>query len=440
MRRNTFATLTFSLILAASAVYAKKKPKVVPPPAVPQMTDEQKTLHALNRLTFGARPGDVDEIKKIGLQAWIERQLHPAEIPENADLAARLAPLDTLRMDPQDMAKRYPAPQTIKAIVEGRQPMPTDPEGRYMVQKLIQKYRQKQQADEQGKPDMDPKMTLAALKIDDSQKQILQKGRPAEQVALIEAMPADEQWDALDAMPQGQRQRMFPQASADLRRKIQIFNGPVQVVNQDLMANKFLRASYSNRQLEEVLTDFWFNHFNVDIDKGADRYMVTSYERDAIRPHVLGKFKELLVATAESPAMLFYLDNWQSTGPDAPGGRGPKAKKQGLNENYGRELMELHTLGVDGGYTQQDVTEVARCFTGWSIRNPQQGGGFVFNPRQHDSGEKHVLGVTIAAGGGRVGRIQSARHAGAQSGHGSLYFEESGDSLRVRQSAGIAGG
>lgn len=402
MSRTKFATtVALCLILAATALYGKKKPKVVPPPAIPQMTDDQKALHALNRLTFGARPGDLEEIRKLGLQAWIDRQLHPESIPEKPELAAKLAPLDTLRMDPKDMSKRYPAPQTIKAIIEGRQPMPSDPEGRYMVRKLIQKYRQKKQADEEGKPDPDPKLTVADLKIDDAQKQTLQRGRPADQIALLESLPADLQWDALDAMPGGARQRLYPQAPADLRRKIQIFNGPVQVVNQDLMANKLLRAVYSDRQLEEVLVDFWFNHFNVDIDKGADRYLVTSYERDAIRPHVLGRFKDLLTATAESPAMLFYLDNWQSTGPDAPVNRNVKAKKQGLNENYGRELMELHTLGVDGGYTQQDVTEVARCFTGWSIRNPQQGGGFVFNPRQHDNGEKHVLGVTIPAGGGQ---------------------------------------
>src|SRR5205823_6709019 len=136
-----------------------------------------------------------------------------------------------------------------------------------------------------------------------------------------------------------------------------------QIVARDLMEGKILRAVCSNRQLEEVLTDFWFNHFNVFLDKGADRYLVTEYEREAIRPHVLGKFKDLLEATAKSPAMLFYLDNWQSVGPDAPVARGNKKAARGLNENYGRELMELHTLGVDGGYSQKDVTEAARCFT-----------------------------------------------------------------------------
>jgi uncharacterized protein (DUF1800 family) len=165
------------------------------------------------------------------------------------------------------------------------------------------------------------------------------------------------------------------------------------------MESKLLHAVYGNRQLEEVLTDFWFNHFNVFLDKGADRFLVTGYERDAIRPHVLGKFRDLLEATAKSPAMLFYLDNWQSVGPNAPQAR-QRQGASGLNENYGRELLELHSLGVDGGYTQKDVTEAARCFTGWSIFQPQRGGSFVFNRRAHDDGEKFVLGVKIPAGGG----------------------------------------
>src|SRR5262249_37244841 len=149
----------------------------------------------------------------------------------------------------------------------------------------------------------------------------------------------------------------------------------------------------SERQLQEVMIDFWMNHFNVFMGKGPDRYLMTSYERDAIRPNALGKFRDLLLATARHPAMLFYLDNFQSAAAGSPGGRG-------LNENYGRELMELHTLGVDGGYTQQDVTAVARCFTGWTIRQPRGVAEFMFNPRMHDYGEKIVRGVKIKAGGG----------------------------------------
>jgi uncharacterized protein (DUF1800 family) len=193
-------------------------------------------------------------------------------------------------------------------------------------------------------------------------------------------------------------------------------------VLSELSEQKILRAVYSERQLQEVLTDFWFNHFNVDARKGQTRFMLTEYERDAIRPHVLGRFRDLLEATAKSPAMLFYLDNWMSADPNGPhvdqqlrprrpGRRGmpappmpgPAAQqgmRRGLNENYGRELMELHTLGVDGGYTQKDVTEVARAFTGWTIQNPRLGGGYVFDRRIHDPGRKVVLGHEIKAGGG----------------------------------------
>jgi uncharacterized protein (DUF1800 family) len=149
------------------------------------------------------------------------------------------------------------------------------------------------------------------------------------------------------------------------------------------------------------MVDFWFNHFNVFAGKGAVKWMLVSYERDAIRPHALAKFKDLVLATAQHPAMLFYLDNWMSVRndfPSRPGGKGPK----GLNENYARELMELHTLGVDGGYTQKEVIEVARSFTGWTIDRPRESGGFVFRPLAHDNGEKVVLGSRIPAGGGKM--------------------------------------
>jgi uncharacterized protein (DUF1800 family) len=179
----------------------------------------------------------------------------------------------------------------------------------------------------------------------------------------------------------------------------------------DLAQQKILRAAYSERQLNEVMVDFWFNHFNVFAGKGQVRTYLTEYERDVIRPNVFARFRDLLGATAHSPAMLFYLDNWQSAAPEgAPTSTranrprfapvGQQRRPRGLNENYARELMELHTLGVDGGYTQKDVQEVARAFTGWTIANPRQGGGFRFEPRMHDDGEKTVLGHRIKAGGG----------------------------------------
>jgi len=193
--------------------------------------------------------------------------------------------------------------------------------------------------------------------------------------------------------------------------------GPRYVIFE-LQQAKLLRAVYSQRQLYELMVDFWTNHFNVFAGKGADRWLVTSYDRDTIRPHALGHFRELLLATARSPAMLFYLDNWLSVSPtEASRQLRPNAKpgaRQGLNENYARELMELHTLGGDGGYTQKDVVEVARCFTGWTIRRPRGEPEFLFNSRMHDPREKVVLGTRIAAGGGMEDGLKAidllARH------------------------------
>jgi len=186
----------------------------------------------------------------------------------------------------------------------------------------------------------------------------------------------------------------------EMMRGQEMMQGP-RVVILELQQMRLLRAVYGQRQLHEVMAGFWSNHFNIFAAKGADRWLSTSYDRDTIRPHALGRFKDLLRATAQSPAMLFYLDNWLSASPDAVVARfAPNNRRRGLNENYARELMELHTLGVDGGYTQKDVQEVARCFTGWTIRQPRGEGGFQFEPRIHDPGEKIVLGRRIPAGGG----------------------------------------
>jgi uncharacterized protein (DUF1800 family) len=197
-----------------------------------------------------------------------------------------------------------------------------------------------------------------------------------------------------------------PQGTASLP-----FRDQQEIVNQ-LMQAKLLRAIYSEHQLSEQLEDFWFNHFNVFIYKDLDRWYMIPYERDAIRPHVLGKFRDLLEANAKSPAMLFYLDNFSNAAPRAvsrltlhpvtarPGMKSsPAGPKRVLNENYGRELMELHTLGVDGGYTQQDVIDVARAFTGWTIQSPRENPAFYFDERLHDPDPKRVLGKKINAGG-----------------------------------------
>ena len=178
---------------------------------------------------------------------------------------------------------------------------------------------------------------------------------------------------------------------------------PARIV-AELQTARMLRAVASERQLQELMVDFWFNHFNVFAAKGEVRWYLTAYERDVIRPQALGRFPDLLRATARHPAMLFYLDNWLSTRPGvAARGAANPGRRAGLNENYARELMELHTLGVDGGYTQADVTEVARAFSGWTIDRPRQDARFVFRPAMHDLGDKRVLGRPIRGGGERDG-------------------------------------
>jgi uncharacterized protein (DUF1800 family) len=360
-----------------------------------KISKDQQILHALDRLTFGPKPGDVARVKKMGLKKWVDLELHPERIEENPDLEAKLQPLESLRMTPMEAVQHYPTPQMIRAIAAGRQPMPDDPVLRATVQRLVVRYKVKTENDEE----MEPVKTLDEI-LDASERQTLRNGKPDQKRQLLASLPADKLDDVLIALPRGQRQQLFNNSPVDVQRKIMLLNSPQQVVAYDLLESKLLRAIESNRQLAEELDDFWFNHFNVYYDKGSDRFLIPEYEREAIRPNVLGKFRDLLEATAKSPAMLFYLDNFQSVRPDIDANSKNRKVKRGLNENYGRELMELHTLGVNGGYTQHDVTEVARCFTGWTIQDPRKGGAFSYNDNLHDKGEKLVLGHVIPAGGG----------------------------------------
>jgi uncharacterized protein (DUF1800 family) len=391
MRRKAYCGLGIVVILAAYAETASFSK---------QVPTEDRIRQALNRLTFGPRAGDSGQVKAVGLKKWIDLQLHPERIPENPVLIEKLKPLDTLTMSSKELVRNYPGPGIVKQMVAGQVPFPTDPDRRLMIQKMVKKDAAKQ-GDAAAPPEAPIQEKLADLLTPDEVHSV-RTGTPQERLAVLEALPREKQDEVIGALPQGMRQGIFAVAPPDLRRRIEFTGGPEQVIARDLQEGKILRAVYSKRQLEEVLTDFWFNHFNVFLDKGADHYLTTEYEREAIRPHVLGKFRDLLEATAKSPAMLFYLDNWESVGPSTPAAFAgvPKGPRKGLNENYGRELLELHTLGVDGGYTQKDVTEVARCFTGWSIDKPNLGGGFRFAERQHDLGEKIVLGVRIPPGGG----------------------------------------
>jgi len=335
----------------------------------------------------------------MGVKKWIDLQLHPERIAENPALAQKLAPLESLRLSQADTERTYPNPQMIRAIAAGRQPMPEDPVTRAAVERVIQRFKIKKDAAD-NRP-LEPAVALNQL-LTREQIRGLRTGTVEQKRAVIAAIPESQMDDVAIALPPGLRLQLLTAVEPALRRKLMLLTAPQQLVAFDLSEGKLYRAILSNRQLEEHMVDFWYNHFSVFLDKGADRYLVPTYEREAIRPYVLGKFRDLLGATAKSPAMLFFLDNWESVGPGTAQRRGnAKRPVRGLNENYARELMELHTLGVDGGYTQKDVTEVARCFTGWTIRLPRQGGDFFYNDRVHDKGEKTVLGVKIAAGGGQ---------------------------------------
>ncbi|HEY8851858.1 MAG TPA: DUF1800 domain-containing protein [Gemmatimonadaceae bacterium] len=329
---------------------------------VRELPADQQIIQALSRLTFGARPGDVQKVRAIGLDNWIDQQLHPDKIDDSA-LESFVAKYSVLHQDQNG---------------------------------LLQQYAEQQRARRQVR------------------------------MARADSTRASSSLSRLPPSP-------LPADSMAMRQQLQQqFNLTRQVVTQ-LQSSRVARAVASERQLQEVMTDFWENHFNIYAQKGGpEPYYLTDFDESVIRPHALGKFRDLLEAVSRSPAMLFYLDNARSmadsTRPTLAGsgrrnagsgmrgfGRFPmqrrplrlpppqqqqQRQRQGLNENYGRELLELHTLGVDGGYTQQDVINVARAFTGWTIQPPAQGGGFIFRPQVHDAGDKIVLGHKLAAGRG----------------------------------------
>ncbi len=426
-----------------------------------QLDERQRAVHALNRLAFGPRPGDVDRVLAMGVDKWIDQQLNPQKIDDRA-LEARLDDLRTLKMSAKDLVQNFPPPQVVKQIAEGKKGLPRNEEKRAIYESAVERYRDKQERkqdkaaqDQAAVSDDQQEMTPEEKEARRAERQhartiaddLMQKDPDKRYKAILEMDP-DLRMRVARSLNEDERQRLVEGMTPEQKETLVALANPTQVVVNELMQAKLLRAAYSERQLEEVMTDFWFNHFNVFINKGPDRYLVTEYERDVIRPHALGKFKDLLLASAKSPAMLFYLDNWQSVGPNSEAARfgrgelqpgeimmGPRgriyrrrpltqtqidrinqAKKripQGLNENYAREVMELHTLGVNGGYTQKDVTELARVLTGWTIKQPRQGGGFNFNDRMHEPGDKFVLGHKFKDRGEKEGEdalLMLARH------------------------------
>ena len=411
-------TGTFGLNVSAE----KPKPKAT------RLTEDQRILHVLNRLGFGARPGDIERVKAIGINNYINQQLSPEKIADTV-AEAKIKDLATLNMTTAELYEKFPQPNQLLQQLQRRGELPAD---------------------------------LAAAR-ENRVKGGAKAASTEAQKGAEETNPSMTSQPAAASAPNNTANPLENEKYREMLREYYAKNGlqlPQRIVGE-LQASRILRAVYSERQLQEVMVDFWTNHFNVFVGKGADRWLLTSYDRDTIRPHALGKFSDLLLATAKSPAMLFYLDNFQSVSPNAPAARRPgglgraqqrdslldlllsgrrnrqfrrvpnipqepvnrpapaqnaQKARRGINENYARELMELHSLGVDGGYTQKDVQEVARCFTGWTIFSPRGGGAavavmmggagrqsagsFFFNARVHDDGEKVVLGHKIPAGGG----------------------------------------
>ncbi|HEX8853138.1 MAG TPA: DUF1800 domain-containing protein, partial [Pyrinomonadaceae bacterium] len=446
----SFALLSNSLLVAMTRA---QKTAAGQGPAQ-RLTEEQRIVHVLNRLGFGARPGDVERVRRMGVERYIEQQLNPEKI-EDAVAESKLRNLPTLTLTTGELMARYPNPGALLRQMQRQGRLPEELRALYEARRGVAQQPQagaSMNAQPQSMSEAEAeKMVADALNAPAAQAGTQMESRNNE------ANPA---------------RREYRRALAEYMAE-QGLQSPQRIM-AELHAARLIRAVHSERQLQEVLVDFWTNHFNVFMGKGVDRWFLTSYDRDVIRPHALGKFRDLLEATAKSPAMLFYLDNFQSVSPnnrrltrdereqlleqlspetraqveermggrrrglaglrreqrqqrrqqqqdggamaddeqrDARRQRRPQQQRRrpqrGINENYARELMELHTLGVDGGYTQKDVQEIARCFTGWTILDPrgfsraeQDAGRFVFNPLLHDDGEKTVLGHKIPAGGG----------------------------------------
>jgi uncharacterized protein (DUF1800 family) len=401
------AGITLLLILSCPLVFgaSSKKAKTAPASTAVPLNDRQRAQQLLNRFTFGPRPGDVDHVMAEGLDQWFEEQLAPEKINDSG-AQAKLNGLRTLNMSSHDVVAAFPDNAMIRAVADGKAQLPADPTRRAVYEVQLASFREQQAKKNEGAVAQDATAKAQADQRDidaaaGTATGLLVLPAPTRFAAII-ALPVDQRRDFVRNLRGPQRDQLLAGFSPEQREAFLAMNGPTGVVTNELQQAKVLRAVYTERQLQEVMTDFWMNHFNVFQNKDADQYYLTSYERDVIRPHALGKFRDLLVTTAQSPAMLYYLDNWLSVGPESQVGVQSKGK-QGLNENYGRELMELHTLGVDGGYTQKDVTELARVFTGWTIDHPEQGGGFVFDKKKHEPGAKTIMGHTFEDGGEQEG-------------------------------------
>jgi len=421
----------------------------------PKIEGDERIRHALNRFTFGPRPGDLEAVRAQGLDLWFDQQLHPTAI-DQSELNARLAQYPATQLSSEELLYRMPSNAVIRQALAGKVPVPEQGALHAVYEnqmfRVAEKKQEKQndvpasKSDRASAPAMDASAAMttdnAAAKLLDSLDADAEDTRPANamaaapapsgmepsRIAALLALPPEQRIIRLSTMQPVEFDEFFkslrgPQRasltaglSPEMKETVGALENPQRTVAEELIAQRLTRDIYSNAQLQEVMTDFWFNHFNVYLRKNeAMPYYLVSYERDAIRPHALGKFEDLLEATAHSPAMLLYLDNAESIGPQsraaerarmnmARDASNPKKAQEGLNENYARELMELHTLGVNGGYTQADVIQVAHILTGWTVDRPQRGGGFVFNPNRHEPGTKKALGKKFKENGEGEGR------------------------------------
>jgi uncharacterized protein (DUF1800 family) len=463
LKQSLAVLMSLSLVAPSASGFAQAPASTATQPAAKssarqpypsgQLQGDEQILQVLNRFTFGPRPGELEAVRalgpgKTGLDRWFTQQLHPETI-NNADLEARLAQFPAMRDSTEDLLYRLPSGAVIRQAANGKAPIPqpaalhaiyTDEIARYQARQ--EKKQEKQQVAVNASatpaevprgmntdranvaPPVESGPMMAPVADSDSEPAPPSESQIASDLSLeprarvnqLAAMPQPE-FDAFRKALKGpQRASLTAGLNPAQKEFVAALEGPQRVINEELAAQRLTRDIYSNAQLQEVMTDFWLNHFNVYLHKNEETpYYLVSYERDVIRPRALGKFEDLLEATAHSPAMLLYLDNSSSMGPESPAAekamaanaRRPDRKKpipEGLNENYARELMELHTLGVNGGYTQADVTQVARVLTGWTVDKPQRGGGFKFDENRHEPGTKKVLGKKIKDHGEQEGR------------------------------------
>jgi len=435
------AVMIASLVLPmaeAAPVAAGKTAKVAARKASESpLSADERALHALDRLTFGPRPDDLQRVEAMGVDRWIELQLHPEKIDDGA-LQAMLRELPATELNEAKLIEKFPPNPLLRQMLKTNAALPRDAMehaiyANQMAYLKVTDQAKKQETAAQAKPAMDTMsmqkavpavasanapakpndMTPAELTALQAEKARLLAMAPAQRFdALLQLAPGEPR-RLLDKLKQPERVAFVEGFTPEQKEVTVALVDSNRVVAGEAMERKLISDIYSERQLQEVMTDFWLNHFNVYVRKsGIAPWQVATYEREVIRPHAFGQFEDLLKAVATSPAMMTYLDNAESIGPDSKAGQGParkagapanKQQQRGLNENYARELMELHTLGVNGGYTQKDVTEVAKVFTGWTVEQPQAGGDFAYIDRRHEPGDKHLLGKTIHESGQQEG-------------------------------------